>query len=477
VSVLRRPRTLRAKVVVGTLATIAVAFALVAAVTVIALHRFLVDRLDQQLTAAGTRFTNHLDGSDDRDADNGPHRFDVVAGQASGTLGASVRDGHVEAATIIGDDNHSTSLSTAARDVIAGLSAGGPRDVDLPGVGEYRVLIVHDHDGDLIVTGLPKKPVDDTIAQLVLIESIVFGVALVAVGLANAGLVRLTLRPLRRVADTAKDVATLPLTSGEVVLPERVPAETGSGGDEVTQVSVAFNHMLDEVESAFAAREASEDRLRRFIADASHELRTPVAVIRSHAEYAQRVGDEEMTRSLRRIEAEADRMGHLVEDLLLLARLDSGRPLAREEVDLTRIVLDSVSDARVAAPDHHWQLALPPEPVTVIGDDHALRQVLANLLANARTHTPAGTHVRVVLREQPGNVLVEVTDDGPGVPPELAGRIFERFVHGADERAAATGSSGLGLSIVAAIARAHHGSVAFDPAPGATTFRIELPTS
>lgn len=474
------PRSLRGKIVVVTLATLTAAFILVAAATVFALHRFLVQRLDQQLVAAGSRFSNHLDGPDDHDGDNAPDQIGTVAGQAAGTLGAIVRGGRVVDATIVGDGDKTATLGDEPSDVLAGLTAGGPRDAGLPGIGEYRVLAVRDPDGDgdLLITGLPKHPVNETIAELVLIEAIVFGVALVAVGLANAGFVRLTLRPLRRVAHTAKTVATLPLASGAVVLPERVPEVADAESDEVSQVSEAFNHMLDEVEAAFVAREASEDRLRRFIADASHELRTPVAVIRSHAEYAQRAGtgtDGEVTRSLGRIEAEAQRMGRLVDDLLLLARLDSGRPLAREQVDLTRIVLDCVSDVRIVAPDQHWQLALPPEPVVLTGDDHALRQVLANLLVNARTYTPPGTHIRVALRTDATTCVLEVQDDGPGVAPEIADRTFERFVHGADNRSASSGSSGLGLSIVDAIVRAHGGSVSLESRPGATRFWITLP--
>lgn len=475
-----RPRTLRGKIVAVTLATLIAAFVLVAAVTAFALHRFLVERLDQQLTAAGSRFSNHLDGPDDRDSENPPDQIGTVAGQAAGTLGAIVRGGQVVDATIVGDNDKTARLGHEPSDVLAALTAGGPRDVGLPGIGEYRVLAVRDPDGDgdMLITGLPKHPVNETVAELALIEAIVFGVALVVVAVANAGFVRLTLRPLRRVAHTAKTVATLPLTSGAVVLPERVPDDDGAEKDEVGQVSEAFNHMLDEVEAAFAAREASEERLRRFIADASHELRTPVAVIRSHAEYAQRAGaggDDEVTRSLSRIEAEAQRMGRLVDDLLLLARLDSGRPLAQEQVDLTRVVLDSVSDARIVAPNHHWQLALPLEPITVTGDDHALRQVLANLLVNARSYTPPGTHIRLALHTEPGRCVLEVQDDGPGVPPEIAERAFERFVHGPEARSASSGSSGLGLSIVEAILRAHGGSVTLESVPGETCFRITLP--
>jgi two-component system OmpR family sensor kinase len=242
----------------------------------------------------------------------------------------------------------------------------------------------------------------------------------------------------------------------------------------------ALNHLLEHVESSLHARQLSEERLRRFIADASHELRTPVAVVRSHAEYAQRTTSSELpasiTKSLERIVAESDRMGHLVNDLLLLARLDSGRPLERDEVDLSRLVLDAVSDARIAGRDHVWTLDLPAEPVTVLGDEHALHQVVANLLTNARAHTPAGTVVHAVIRtcSEGDQTQIVITDNGPGIPDAVKSDVFERFVRGHESRSHTEGSTGLGLSIVSAIVRAHDGRIDLDSRPGQTTFTITL---
>jgi two-component system OmpR family sensor kinase len=272
--------------------------------------------------------------------------------------------------------------------------------------------------------------------------------------------------------------------------------------------------MLGHVEHALAERHAVEARLRAFAADASHELRTPTAAIRAHAELAQRhPGEvpEPVSRSLARIEAEARRMGSLVEDLLLLARLDAGRPLAREQVDLTRVALDAVQDARAAAPGHRWRLVLPAEPTMVIGDQHRLMQAVANLLANARTHTPEGTEVTLRLDggkpqdpdgsqdvpdadtdgaaeagldaetgvprpDAPGVVRLSVTDTGPGLDPALAARAFDRFVRGDPARSRASGSTGLGLAITHAIAEAHGGRVRLENHPGHTVFTIELPS-
>jgi two-component system OmpR family sensor kinase len=335
-------------------------------------------------------------------------------------------------------------------------------------------------DGDLLITGLPEHQVDDTIARLLLIEAIVFAAALVITGTVATISVRLSLRPLNRVATTAHQVSSLPLSTGTVSLPERVAVTAPNS--EAGQVAEAFDHMLEHVESALHDRHASEDRLRRFIADASHELRTPVAVIHSHAEYAQRVGEDAIPLSvidaLSRIIAESDRMGHLVEDLLLLARLDSGRELEQVDVDLTRIVLDAVSDARVTSTDHNWRLDLPEDELHVTGDPRALHQVLANLLANTRTHTPAGTTVRTTLSSLgSGQVVVTVADDGPGIPDDLLPRIFDRFVRSDDARSGPQGS-GLGLAIVAAIVAAHAGSLTATSGAGAgaTTFTVTLPT-
>ncbi|HKC26530.1 MAG TPA: HAMP domain-containing sensor histidine kinase [Jatrophihabitans sp.] len=244
-------------------------------------------------------------------------------------------------------------------------------------------------------------------------------------------------------------------------------------------LSTAFNRMLEHVETSLRRRQASEDRLRRFIADASHELRTPVAVVRAHAELATRTSKSlppEVERSLSRIAAESERMGHLVDDLLLLARLDSGRPLARDDVDVTRVVLDAVSDAKVAAPDHHWRLDLPAEPVTAIADENALHQVLANLLGNARIHTPAGTTVLAAARSLPGgDVEIAVSDDGPGIPAAMQADVFDRFVRADDTRSASSGSSGLGLAIVDAIVRGLGGRIDVHSVPGDTRFTIRLP--
>ncbi len=482
-----RPRfafPLRTKLVAVLVALLTFAFVLVAAATTIALRGFLMDRLDQQLRAAGDRYTISLEHPGDHDHDNASRQFGSVSGQAEGTLGARVVNGTVTAAAIVGHDRddpagRSIAGNSAALATLAALRAStSPRTVHLEGIGDYRVLTTPGDDGDLLVTGLPTHPVEDTINRLVLIETIVYAIALVVGGIVAAIVVRFALRPLNRVADTATRVAELPLSGGAVSLPDRVPPSDER--TEVGRLTGAFNHMLEHVETSLQQREASEERLRRFIGDASHELRTPISVIRAHAELAADEGRDllppDVAHSLQRIVDESARTGHLVDDLLLLTRLNSGRPLLREDVDLTRMAIDAMSDSRVAGPLHKWRLELPDEPVTVVGDPHALHQVLANLLANARLHTPDGTTVVVGVRSSGHSTAVlTVTDDGPGIPDTVLPDIFERFVRGDENRSPSTGSSGLGLAIVDAIVRAHGGSVEVISRPGETTFEIWLP--
>jgi two-component system OmpR family sensor kinase len=476
-SVRYRNTSLRTKLVGVVLALMTVAFLAVALATTLALRHFLFGQLDQRLHAASERFVVQLDESGgDSDADNSREQFEQVAGQAAGTLGARVRDGRVVAAAVVGRaPDRAHRVDAGERAGIAGLRPGPPRTVHFHDLGEYRVLTVR-RGGELLVTGLPVDPVDGTVHRLIGIELVVYAVALVLVGVAGFSLVRLTLRPLDRITETASRVATLPLNAGRVELaPEQ---DIDHPQTEVGTLAAAFDQMLLNVEQSLAARQASEERLRRFLSDASHELRTPVAVVRAHAELARRSSEPlpgDVDHALERIVDESGRMGRMVEDLLLLARLNSGRPLEREPVDLTRIVLDSVSDARVAGADHRWRLELPDEPVELPGDEHALRQVLANLLANARVHTPPGTTVTTSLAQRDAAVTLTVADDGPGIPADVQPDVFERFVRADELRSTTSGGSGLGLAIVDAIVRGHGGSTEVHSEPGDTRFMVTLP--
>jgi two-component system OmpR family sensor kinase len=236
--------------------------------------------------------------------------------------------------------------------------------------------------------------------------------------------------------------------------------------------------MIEHVASALNAREASEKKVRTFVADASHELRTPLASIRGYAELTRRGGHdlpEDVAHAIGRVESESVRMTALVEDLLLLARLDEGNAIEGATVDLSRLLIDAVSDARAAGPGHEWELDLPPDPVLVHGDRARLHQVVVNLLANARTHTPPGTVVTAALRAAEGSAAIEVSDTGPGIEPDLVPTIFERFVRGDGSRSRASGSTGLGLAIVTAVVEAHGGTAEVESTPGRTMFRVILP--
>jgi two-component system OmpR family sensor kinase len=323
-------------------------------------------------------------------------------------------------------------------------------------------------------------PQHDTVEQLALIVAVVTGFGLLLVAAGAAWLARSTLRPLRRVAATATRVSHLPLDSGAVALAERVPAADTDPRTEVGQVGSALNGLLDHVGAALTARHESEMRVRQFVADASHELRTPLASIRGYAELSRREREPvppSVRHALGRVESEATRMAVLVDDLLLLARLDAGRPLDKEQVDVTRIVVDAVSDAHAAGPDHIWQLDVPDESAYVCGDPARLHQVVANLLANARTHTPAGTTVSARVQHVDGEVRVSVDDNGPGIPETLQPNVFARFTRGDSSRSRAAGSTGLGLSIVQAVTEAHGGRVDLASKPGATSFQVALPAA
>jgi two-component system OmpR family sensor kinase len=407
-----------------------------------------------------------------------------IPGQAAGTFSAQLVNYRVATANI---ELGKCDLSASDAAVLARLPVNGrPYNRDLPSAhGAYRLTASRSPDGDVLVTGLPLSEMQTTLHSVEIAEIAVFSLALLLTGIIGTGWVRLSLRPLRRVTATAAEVTRLPLGSGEVALPNRVP--DADPRTEVGQLGVAFNRMLGHVESALARRHASEARLRTFAADASHELRTPLAAIRGYAELARRhpgALPDDVAHALSRVESESARMSGLVDDLLLLARLDAGRPLADDPVDLTRLAIDAASDARAAAPDHRWQLDLPGQSVLVRGDEHRLRQVLANLMSNAARHTPPGTTVTIALA-MPGSegaaaglagmAALSVADDGPGIPPELQPELFERFVRGDSSRSRAAGSTGLGLAIVDAVVAAHRGHVQVTSRPGQTVFVITLP--
>ena len=334
---------------------------------------------------------------------------------------------------------------------------------------DFRVKATRGFNGQLFVIGKSLEDVDRTFNQIVLAEVVTASVVLLALGVVAYWVLRQGVRPLDAIAETADAIS-----DGDLSRRVSHPAPNTEAG----RVGIAFNRMLSQIEEDIRQREESEQRLKRFVADASHELRTPLTSVRGYAELWRQGGlrgDEALADAMTRIERESARMGRLVEDLLLLARLDEGIPLQRVPVDLSQIATDVVTDTRVVDPDR-WVTVDAPEPVVVIGDDDRLRQAVGNLVTNARTHTKPDTPVHVYVRTEGDNALVMVRDEGQGMDAETASHVFERFYRADVSRSRAQGGAGLGLSIVAAVISSLGGSVAVDTAPGrGATFAIRLP--
>ena len=370
-------------------------------------------------------------------------------------------------------------------------------DVDLKNYGAFRVMCTQ-KDSQTLIVGLSLAANNSTLFALIAVEGVIALVVILGATFIGRKWIRKEMLPLGEVAATARNIGSQDLIAAPTVDTfDRVDSSIAQPGDEVGDVGFALNTMIDNVETALQARAESEQRLRQFVADASHELRTPLASIQGYTQLLQKgSADEEL--ALARIASESARMSGLVEDLLLLARLDAGRELASDPVDLIPLAIDAVSDAHAAGPDHEWVLDLPQfddedevcVSCTVAGDESALRQVFANLVNNARIHTPAGTRVKVGVQvigggaSAPGFVRMSVADDGPGIPPELRATVFDRFVRGDTSRSRqGKGSSGLGLSIVSSIAEALGGRVDVDtvcegeakPGEHGTTFSVILP--
>ena len=507
----RSPRSwsLRARLLASQIVLLALVCAAIGVGTEFALQRFLMNQLDDRLGETGRRSTGLFEFGPpppppgmgpmmpgDPDPPGFPRRVIIrddygpgpaflnAPGQAARTVGAVISRGTpVDAGVITAEGTRAEISSTAAQQLAHIPPVHRPQTVELDGLGRYRVVAMHARGpGETIVTGLPTSEVDDTLLSVLVIFCVVGAVALIGGTTAGIVIIRRQLAPLARVSEAARTVADLELDRGEVRLPTPiVKVDPASADTEIGQLGSALNRMLDRIAGALSARHASETRVRQFVADASHELRTPLAAIRGYTELAQRKRadlPDDVAHAMSRVESETERMTQLVEDMLLLARLDTGRPLEREQVDLSRLVVDAVSDAHIAGHDHEWLLDLPDEPVTVVGDEARLHQVLANLLANARTHTPPGTSVTTSLVvDDSGGAVLTVADDGPGIPAWLQPEIFERFARGDSSRSRRGGSTGLGLAIVAAVVRAHNGTINVQSVPGKTEFVVKFPAN
>lgn len=509
--------SLRRMIVLTVVAVVFVLAGTIGCLSTWALEASLMDRADIRVQAASQRGNTrrHSEsteknvaqqllqtyGSDSSDY-NPPAGLDAP-GQAAGTLALlRNRQGVVASAYINNEGKYTYLTRDQINTLMAALNSGKtkPFTVYVEGLGTYRVLVTRDSvSSDAVLTGVSLADDEALIGRQMIIEVLLVGSGVVLAAVVCFGLVSRFLQPLRRVAATARQVATQPMDSGEVQIERRVSLDDLCSSTEVGEVGTALNTLLDHVNDALEVRQRSETQVRQFVADASHELRTPLAAIRGYTELVRsgREGDqlsEISQQAMDRIASESLRMSELVNDLLLLARLDAGRELEDELVDLAPVLIESVADAQIAGPDHTFELDLSAvfgadedldEQLPLVrGDEQRLRQVLANLLANARLHTPAGTHVWVKLLQEDGRYRIVVADNGPGISPQLRGKLFERFTRADASRNRQGGSTGLGLAICAAIAQAHGGSVQLadsaqylDDAAQGACFVLSLPVA
>ncbi len=517
-----RRRSLAGRLSRALAACVALALIVMVAASTLVMRSWMLGNMDSELHRLSQRAGEHLDVEDapddevdadddsDDDSDEGARAVQQSGGRvprpvgpvvpggpkgpgfggsgiAEGTLQYVSEDGQAAGAVV---SNFSvTYLNEPALEILAHVPTdGAPHTVHLKELGTFRVTsqVV---DDKTVLVGVQMDSIDDVVMMLVAVEVGLSLVVALAAGFAGRAWVRRELRPLGVVRAAAADIASRDLADDTEEL-TRVGEEATSGPVEVADVAGALNSMIDAVEDGMERRARSEAKLRQFVADASHELRTPLASVQGYAQLARRDIDEaSRTQALERISSEGARMASLVEEMLTLARLDGDRALKRDNVDVIPLILDALSDAHVVAPDHAWELGEAAE-APVLGDEAALRQILTNLLANARVHTPAGTRVTVSLtratqgaesdKGAPASSMVtlRVADDGPGIPANIRDRVFDRFVRGDSSRTRdGRGSSGLGMSIVESLARAMGGSVRLVGSEKGTVIDVTLPAA
>lgn len=467
--------TLRARLLIILTVLVAIALTVAGIATYNALSDNLYDRVDQQLRATQERPLLSLGalqgGGDEETGPPLPFSIYFEVRDANGTTqGARAIGSYIpELPAVIEADPQGTFFTVdstyrpGTRAAIEGVA------IDTGDPGRFRVLATATGDGELFITGLPLGDVEQTLGRLVRIEVLVALLVLAGLGITSWVLVRRELRPLDEMTATAAVIA-----GGDYS--QRV--EHSDDTTEVGRLGTALNKMMGNIQEAFDARAASEERMRRFLADASHELRTPLTSIRGYSELFRRGADErpeDLAIAMRRIEGEAERMGVLVEDLLLLAHLDQTRAEPADVVDIVALTEDACSDARAVAPDRDITCTTEGH-VDVLGDGDRLHQALANLLSNAIRHTPEGTPIAVEVVREEDRVVLTVADEGPGLDPETLEHAFERFWRGDPARTRAAGGVGLGLAITAAIARSHGGGVSARNRSGSgAAFTITLP--
>ncbi|WP_167194653.1 sensor histidine kinase [Brevibacterium pigmentatum] len=465
----------------------------------------LMSDLDEQLTSMASHARSGGPGSgpgagpgtESTSAVDSALRFLFQPGVGDGALAVVDSGGGGEGLIAEAGLNRPRSLSSDAIEALLsvepGTSEASHESVRVPGFGVYRV-VSFEENGTRTVYGVPQGSVDAALDRTAWTTSVVVLIGVLITAGLMAVIIHRQLRDLRDVARTAREVTDLELSAGKPELALRVPPELAIPGTEVGDVGAAVNRMLDHVGTALDERYRGTEQMRRFVADASHELRTPIATIRGWADLTRPYRDDlpdEVTTSLGKIDSGAMRMSSLVDDLLLLARLEAGRQPTREDtVDVSSLLVELVEDAHVVNPDHRISLDVPPEALEVRGAADQVRRVVSIVLTNACVHTPPGTTVHVeaqamrkpVSGQLPSDVVsIRISDDGQGIPPEIRDRVFDRFVRGDPSRArqdgAKGGSSGLGLAIASGLVDLMHGSISMSSTEAGTTFELRLPVA
>jgi two-component system, OmpR family, sensor kinase len=462
--------SLRGRLLIGVISLVVLVLLVSDVVVYGLLQKSLVGSIDSQLIAGRVEATTALGGGFQR---GGPPPSNFPTGTVVELIDS---DGSVLSTKVsepFGEPTSSARPVLPSRLPVKGTdSPADPYTVaGTNGVSQFRVTDWREDlfGGDIVVLAIPLTPVQATLSQLLLLELLIGVVGVIATALLALLIIQLGLRPLRRIGATADQIA-----AGD--LSRRV--EPATPKTEIGRLGLALNAMLSQIETAFGQSKASEQRLRRFIADASHELRTPLTSIRGYSEMLRRgaaesVADADLAR--RRIEEESVRMSTLVDDMLLIARLDQGRPLETKPVDLQAIARDAVDDARAVAPQRDITLHAD-QPIVVPGDDTRLRQVVGNLMRNALVHTPPTSPIEVAVTTEDSVALMLVADHGPGLGPDQAEKVFEPFYRADASRSRDSGGAGLGLSIVTAVVAAHGGRVRVkETSGGGATFEVELP--
>ncbi|SKK92062.1 two-component sensor histidine kinase TrcS [Mycobacteroides abscessus subsp. massiliense] len=473
------PRSLLSRLAIGVCAVVTVVLVAVGAVSILTLRSYVTNVSDYQVGQSLSAFEYAL-----QDHADGPALAEELThftGQGIDNVIAVLHGNEaVESAVFYERDTR-----PAPADVMAVIEnhvwRNGPAfTIDLGSLGPYRVRSRTIEGGERLVSAVSLAPAYRALREKTLWTVTLIVTALAMTSLGTVAVVRSSLRPLRRVAATAAHVANLPLADEDHRITMRVRAVDTDPSTEVGIVGDTLNRLLDNVDNALAARGESDRRTRRFLSDASHELRTPLTAIQGYAELTRQDSAElpvVTEYALARIEAESHRMTRLVNDLLLISRLDEGQDLDYGELDLSELVVDAVNDAAVVGTEHTWQTVLPQTTVCVLGDRARLHQLISNLLTNARVHTPPGTTVTTTLAVPGagvGWVELTVANDGPSIDPRLLPNLFDRFVKAQNPGDPETGT-GLGLAIVASIVEAHHGTVRVESAPGQTSFIVRLP--